>query len=132
MPLATDDSSSHNYTRPEYVLIVFLFLLLLTLLIVIRIFSRHIVSWILHNLCPARKGLQQSAITNLPLQSFSDFVSRMEESAPELECAICISAFSPEEILRLLPNCNHAFHLQCIDVWLASHQTCPICRANCT
>ncbi|KAL6205429.1 PREDICTED: E3 ubiquitin-protein ligase ATL6-like [Fragaria vesca subsp. vesca] len=109
-----------------------LFLLALTLLLVLFVYSRNILRWILDKFCPARNGIEQSAITNLPLQSFSDLISRMEESAPEIECAICISEFSPEEMLRLLPNCNHAFHAHCIDIWLASHRTCPICRAICT
>ncbi|CAI0628730.1 unnamed protein product [Linum tenue] len=32
-----------------------------------------------------------------------------------LECAVCISKFEDVEILRLLPQCKHAFHINCID-----------------
>ncbi|XP_039173490.1 RING-H2 finger protein ATL52-like [Eucalyptus grandis] len=34
-----------------------------------------------------------------------------------------------DETLRLLPKCNHAFHVPCIDTWLQSHTNCPLCRA---
>lgn len=45
-----------------------------------------------------------------------------------LECAVCLSRFEDADILRLLPKCKHAFHLDCVDTWLVSHSTCPLCR----
>ncbi|KAK1314635.1 E3 ubiquitin-protein ligase ATL6 [Acorus calamus] len=47
-----------------------------------------------------------------------------------LECAICINEFEDDETLRLLPKCDHVFHTECIDTWLATHTTCPVCRSN--
>ncbi|GJN29437.1 hypothetical protein PR202_gb17663 [Eleusine coracana subsp. coracana] len=35
-----------------------------------------------------------------------------------------------EDKLRLLPTCGHAFHVPCIDAWLLSHSTCPLCRGS--
>jgi hypothetical protein len=46
------------------------------------------------------------------------------------ECSVCLSEFQENESLRLLPKCSHAFHLPCIDTWLKSHASCPLCRAN--
>ncbi|KAJ6693792.1 hypothetical protein OIU85_004562 [Salix viminalis] len=46
------------------------------------------------------------------------------------DCSVCLSEFQENESLRLLPKCSHAFHLPCIDTWLKSHATCPLCRAN--
>lgn len=45
------------------------------------------------------------------------------------DCSVCLSEFEDDETLRLLPKCNHAFHLPCIDTWLRSHTNCPMCRA---
>ena len=33
------------------------------------------------------------------------------------------------DVLRLL-LCKHLYHVKCIDMWLASHTTCPLCRAD--
>ncbi|KAA8515765.1 hypothetical protein F0562_018624 [Nyssa sinensis] len=46
------------------------------------------------------------------------------------ECAVCLNEFRDDESLRLLPKCNHAFHVACIDTWLKSHSNCPLCRSN--
>ncbi|KAF8037863.1 hypothetical protein BT93_B0644 [Corymbia citriodora subsp. variegata] len=46
------------------------------------------------------------------------------------DCSVCLSEFREDESLRLLPKCNHAFHLPCIDTWLKSHSSCPLCRSN--
>ncbi|KVH92161.1 Zinc finger, RING/FYVE/PHD-type [Cynara cardunculus var. scolymus] len=44
------------------------------------------------------------------------------------ECVICLSEFVPEELVKILPKCNHGFHARCIDKWLSSHSSCPTCR----
>ena len=54
----------------------------------------------------------------------------VDVDASIVECAVCLSALEDEEAVRLLPNCKHTFHVGCIDTWLASHSTCPICRAK--
>lgn len=44
------------------------------------------------------------------------------------ECVVCLENFASEELLMALP-CGHAFHQQCIVVWLAGgRHCCPVCR----
>ena len=45
-------------------------------------------------------------------------------------CVICQSELRDAQMVRWLPNCDHLFHRVCIDRWLASHSTCPCCRAH--
>ncbi|EFJ35988.1 hypothetical protein SELMODRAFT_37693, partial [Selaginella moellendorffii] len=44
------------------------------------------------------------------------------------ECIVCLQEFGHGERMKLLPNCGHGFHVDCIGAWLMSHSSCPICR----
>ncbi|KAL5750088.1 hypothetical protein ACOSP7_024691 [Xanthoceras sorbifolium] len=43
-------------------------------------------------------------------------------------CSICLCEYQPKEVLRTVPECNHYFHVTCIDEWLRLNATCPVCR----
>lgn len=74
----------------------------------------------------ARKnsGIDQAVIESLPIFRFGSLSGQKEG----LECAVCLNRFEPTEVLRLLPKCKHAFHVECVDTWLDAHSTCPLCR----
>jgi len=69
------------------------------------------------------KGLSPLDLENLPK------ITGKELLAP-IECAVCLDDIVDEQPARLLPGCNHAFHLQCADTWLSKHPMCPLCRAK--
>lgn len=69
-----------------------------------------------------------SVIDSLPLFTFSS-VTRRAAAGSGGDCAVCLSKFHNHDLLRLLPLCCHAFHAQCIDTWLQSNLTCPLCRS---
>ncbi|GER25452.1 RING/U-box superfamily protein [Striga asiatica] len=79
----------------------------------------------------AARGLDPSALESLPTFTYSE-VRDHKIGKGALECAICLNEFEPDEALRLIPTCDHVFHQDCIDAWLASHVTCPVCRADLT
>ncbi|KAL6003316.1 hypothetical protein ACLOJK_023539 [Asimina triloba] len=73
-------------------------------------------------------GLDPRVIARLPT-----FVCKWDGSGrlkAGLECVVCLSLFEENEKGRMLPKCHHAFHVDCIDMWLMSHSTCPLCRKN--
>ncbi|XP_065862725.1 RING-H2 finger protein ATL54-like [Euphorbia lathyris] len=70
-------------------------------------------------------GLQPSVINSISVCKFKKGDSLVEGA----DCAVCLSEFEEDETLRLLPKCNHASHIPCIDTWLRSHTNCPMCRA---
>ncbi|KAM7261783.1 hypothetical protein ACFE04_020860 [Oxalis oulophora] len=69
-------------------------------------------------------GIDMSVIETLPLFRFGS----LRGDKDGLECAVCLNVFEPTEVLKLLPKCKHAFHVECIDKWLNAHSTCPLCR----
>lgn len=70
-------------------------------------------------------GVDQSFIDTLPVFHYKAIIGLKNP----FDCAVCLCEFEPEDKLRLLPKCSHAFHMECIDTWLLSHSTCPLCRA---
>ncbi|RAL43823.1 hypothetical protein DM860_014324 [Cuscuta australis] len=70
-----------------------------------------------------RRGLDPSALKTIPVVEFS-----AKDFKDGLECAVCLCEVSEGEKARLLPKCNHGFHVECIDMWFQSHSTCPLCR----
>ncbi|KAI4301829.1 hypothetical protein L6164_035069 [Bauhinia variegata] len=75
------------------------------------------------------RGLDPAVIETFPTLEYS-VVKIHKIGKGALECAVCLCEFEDTETLRLIPKCDHVFHPECIDEWLASHTTCPVCRAN--
>ncbi|XP_040378183.1 E3 ubiquitin-protein ligase EL5-like [Oryza brachyantha] len=67
------------------------------------------------------RGLDEAAIAALPRKEVA-------EGDPAADCAVCITELAAGEAARLLPRCGHGFHVECVDMWLRSHSTCPLCR----
>ncbi|RWR84102.1 LOW QUALITY PROTEIN: E3 ubiquitin-protein ligase ATL6-like protein [Cinnamomum micranthum f. kanehirae] len=75
------------------------------------------------------RGLDPDVIDSLPTFQYSA-VKGLKLGSESLECAVCLNEFEDDENLRLLPKCSHVFHPHCIDSWLVSHTTCPVCRSD--
>ncbi|CAI9114517.1 OLC1v1015258C1 [Oldenlandia corymbosa var. corymbosa] len=45
-----------------------------------------------------------------------------------IKCVICLYEIVKGEKYRVLEECKHGFHVDCIDGWLHHNPTCPICR----
>ncbi|XP_019052110.1 PREDICTED: RING-H2 finger protein ATL46-like, partial [Nelumbo nucifera] len=71
-------------------------------------------------------GLDQAFIDALPVFHYKEIMGLQEP----FDCAVCLCEFSEPDKLRLLPMCSHAFHINCIDAWLLSNSTCPLCRGT--
>ncbi|XP_031111848.1 E3 ubiquitin-protein ligase ATL23-like [Ipomoea triloba] len=68
-------------------------------------------------------GLSATQLEKLPKVTGKDLVLGND-------CAVCLDNIGSDEPARLVPGCNHGFHLECADTWLAKHPVCPICRTK--
>ncbi|XP_050234870.1 RING-H2 finger protein ATL29-like [Mercurialis annua] len=75
------------------------------------------------------RGLDPSLIRIFPTFSYST-VKDFQRAKYSFECAICLAEFKDDDLLRLLTVCYHLFHEDCIDLWLKSNKTCPVCRSD--
>ncbi|KAK6132881.1 hypothetical protein DH2020_033361 [Rehmannia glutinosa] len=64
------------------------------------------------------RGLSQDTIKELPVYKFYNAETTTSSSCSETSCAICLQDLKDGEYVRLLSNCKHFYHLQCIDEWL--------------
>ncbi|PON87436.1 Zinc finger transcription factor [Trema orientale] len=83
-----------------------------------------------------RNGLDPALIKTFPTFIYSTVRDIRRDNSNNnnnkyaLECAICLLEFESDSLLRLLTVCYHVFHQECVDLWLESHKTCPVCRRD--
>lgn len=77
----------------------------------------------------APRGLDPLVLNSFPTFEYGTVKAR-KIGKGALECAVCLTEFDDHEIIRMIPKCDHVFHTDCIDAWLAAHTTCPVCRAD--
>ncbi|KAA8533977.1 hypothetical protein F0562_031494 [Nyssa sinensis] len=73
----------------------------------------------------ASTGLKKSALRQIPVVIYGSGIN-----IPATDCPICLGEFAEGDNVRVLPKCHHGFHVRCIDIWLASHSSCPTCRQS--
>ncbi|XP_057947956.1 RING-H2 finger protein ATL40-like [Malania oleifera] len=71
-------------------------------------------------------GLDRLVMDSLPVFIYG--MSHELDRDEGTECPVCLGAIVEGAKVRLLPSCKHLFHVECIDMWLSSQTTCPICR----
>lgn len=74
-------------------------------------------------------GTKRMTAEDLKMLPCFDYMASNEKgSSSPVDCAVCLENFKAGDRCRLLPNCTHSFHAQCIDSWLLRTPICPICR----
>ncbi|KAI3760350.1 hypothetical protein L1987_50744 [Smallanthus sonchifolius] len=95
---------------------------------IVRCFFRCGRTFLLGNTTQPAAGMGSSVRKQGKLSEIPVVVYRSEMKIPATDCPICLGDFNEGEKMRILPKCKHLFHVKCIDKWLVSHSSCPICR----
>ncbi|GMI71111.1 Arabidopsis Toxicos en Levadura 70 [Hibiscus trionum] len=74
-------------------------------------------------------GLDEDTIKSYPKLLYSEAKLQKKDSTASC-CSICLADYKSSDMLRLLPDCNHLFHVKCVDPWLRLNPTCPVCRTS--
>ncbi|KAI3411619.1 uncharacterized protein J3R85_017799 [Psidium guajava] len=78
----------------------------------------------------------------LPLATYGDAMAEALQASCDT-CAVCFSPLMEGDEVRVLRNCRHLYHRECLDRWVgcdpdhdrdrpddrSNHRTCPLCRA---
>ncbi|CAI8604508.1 unnamed protein product [Vicia faba] len=102
-------------------------------LLLIFIFLLFLRSYLLSgsSKCEVGIGINPQLLKTFPILLYSSLNKHVKEGDEgTLPCAVCLADFHDNDSIRVLPPCNHFFHPPCIDAWLSSHVTCPVCRTN--
>ncbi|XWS74446.1 hypothetical protein CRYUN_Cryun02cG0216800 [Craigia yunnanensis] len=68
-------------------------------------------------------GLKKSELNLIPVIAYGSGLN-----LTGTDCPICLGEFAGGEKVRVIPKCSHCFHAKCIDTWLLSNSSCPLCR----
>ncbi|GMI73628.1 Arabidopsis Toxicos en Levadura 68 [Hibiscus trionum] len=73
-------------------------------------------------------GLDQAVINSYPKFQFNKDAVAAGSTNADTTCSICLCEYRDLEMLRMMPECRHCFHVSCLDAWLKLNGSCPICR----
>lgn len=74
---------------------------------------------------PKITGLDRPTVESYPKTVWGESYELLKDNGP---CAICLSDYKTKDAVRTIPECNHYFHVVCVDEWLRLNATCPVCR----
>ncbi|KAH7890228.1 hypothetical protein F5I97DRAFT_1791417, partial [Phlebopus sp. FC_14] len=70
------------------------------------------------------KATPDEVIASLPTATFKEWAK--EDS--ETRCPICLDDYEPLDAVTKMLECPHWLHKSCLEQWLKTANTCPVCR----
>jgi Ring finger domain len=73
------------------------------------------------------RGANESTISSLPTSQVTRNCPILRSENNNNSCPICLEVYREGDTRKTLP-CLHGFHVQCVDKWLRTNGSCPICK----
>ncbi|XP_073221693.1 RING-H2 finger protein ATL16-like [Cicer arietinum] len=135
---------SSNYALPIFAILIVFILITYFILVTKCCLKFHPLRWI--SILPPsqdedpfiafsptirnRGGVDESIIQKIPTFQFTKGDGDEYDHQSVKGCVVCLSSFQEQDMLKVLPNCSHYFHLDCINIWLQTNSNCPLCRTS--
>ncbi|KAK2403792.1 RING/U-box superfamily protein [Trifolium repens] len=71
---------------------------------------------------------QDDILNSYPILLYSQIKLHKPPDSTSLICSICLADYKDSELLRLLSDCGHFFHKECVATWFRLNMSCPMCR----
>ncbi|KAL5198505.1 hypothetical protein ABZP36_002017 [Zizania latifolia] len=75
-------------------------------------------------------GIDGATLEALPAVVYGEAGKAETGATTQTCCPVCLENYSDSDVLRVLPDCGHLFHRECVDLWLRQRPTCPVCRTS--
>mmetsp|Transcript_6338 Transcript_6338/g.11307 ORF Transcript_6338/g.11307 Transcript_6338/m.11307 type:complete len:622 (-) Transcript_6338:71-1936(-) len=127
-PRATQPVSIGVYVVPVMALIMVVLVSVLCVTVIVR--RRNGPEGSSHQVQRVQRMSKAQIDREFPPFAFSPAAATTGEDdrAAEDQCCICLVDFESGDSMRKLP-CEHQYHADCVDRWIATHDSCPSCRA---
>lgn len=79
--------------------------------------------------------MSETGLRHMPNITYKEFKDKLTANGedPNTQCNFCLENFEDADQVRCYPCCPRvAQHTTCLDAWLASHDTCIICKKKVT
>lgn len=82
--------------------------------------------------------IQTHSETHIPVQipesstkKFCCYKKSVNQDLKDETCSICLEKYKNKSIVVKPNDCNHLFHVKCLEQWFNHKSTCPVCRKPC-
>ena len=76
------------------------------------------------------RGVHESVLQEIPTFQFTEGEGDDDNHQSVKGCVVCLNSLQEQDMLKVLPNGSHRFHLDCINIWLQTDANCPLCRTS--